>query len=149
MKTIIITILLISTLFAELKIGDTFPTIPLIDQFDKKIELPMKGSTVVMVSFEKEVSKAINAFLESKDKAFLKENNITYISDISTVPSFLMNWIVLPKLKKLSFSVALIYGEEGEHLNHQEGKVSVFRVKDAQVVDIKFLEATELEKNKL
>ena len=146
MKAIIITILLINTLFAELKVGDTFPTISLIDQFDKKIEIQTKGTSLIMVSFEKEVSKAINAFLDTKDKKFLKDNNITYISDISSVPSFLVDLFILPRLKKIPCSVALMYKNEGVHLNHQEGKISIFRLKDTQIKKIEFLKAIDLEK---
>lgn len=87
---------------------------------------------------------AIKDFLETKDDNFLAENNITYISDVSSVPSFLMGWVVLPKLKKFPYRVALLYDNKKESLNHQEGKVSIFTLDDGRVVGMEFVEAKEL-----
>jgi len=41
-----------STLFAEIKVGETFPTLTLVDQFDKKTEIKTKGSITLLLSFE-------------------------------------------------------------------------------------------------
>jgi len=37
MKILFVTLLLISSLFAELKVGDSFPELTLVDQFDEKV----------------------------------------------------------------------------------------------------------------
>ena len=144
MKIIITTLLLISTLLANLKTDDIFPTLTLIDQFDNKIEVQKKGSSKVIISFEKDVSLAIKIFLDTKDDNFLAENNITYISDVSSVPSFLVGWVLLPKLKKFPYRVALLYDNKKESLNHQEGRVSIFTLDDGRVVGMEFVEAKEL-----
>lgn len=144
MKIILSTILLISTLFSDFKIGDTFPSLTLIDQFDKKIEVEIKGSVKVIISFEKEVSSGIKIFLDTQDDNFLVEHNITYISDISSVPSFLVNWVVLPKLKKFPFRVALMY-DNAVFSNIKEGKVLLFNLEDGRVMKVEWVEVTTLK----
>ena len=147
MKKIIMTsLLLVSSLFAELKVGDTFPSLTLLDQFDEKVDISKEGESQLIFSFEKEVSSGIKAFLDSKDKNFLTQNNVTYISDISKMPSLITSWFALPKMKKFDFKVALIYDEEvGKEIPREEGKVSVVTLKDNVVTTIEFVEAQSLE----
>jgi hypothetical protein len=146
MKILFATLLLISTLFADLKVGDTFPTLTLVDQFDEKVELPKEGSLKLLLSFEKDVSAGIKTFLEGKEKNFLTDNNIVYISDISKMPSFITKWFALPKMKKFDFKVALIYDEEaGDELNAEEGKVSVISLQDNKITAIEFVEPKALK----
>lgn len=145
-KIIISALLLVTSLFAELKVGDVFPSLTLVDQFDEKIKVQTEGTTTLMLSFEKDVSSGIKAFLETKDKNFLNDNNITYISDISKMPSFVTNWFALPKMKKFDFKVALIYDEEaGKEIPRQEEKVSVITLKDNNIIAMKFVEPQALE----
>jgi hypothetical protein len=145
MKIIITMTLLMGTLFAELKVGDRFPNLLLVDQFEEKIEIPIRGDFTVMVSFEKSISLGIKEFLERQERNFLVEHNISYISDVSSVPYFLMSWIVLPKFKKYPFRMGLIYDDRGEELNQQEEKVSLFSLKEGQVVGIEFIEVLMLQ----
>lgn len=145
-KIIISALLLVTSLFAELKVGDAFPSLTLVDQFDEKVEVQREGATTLMLSFEKDVSSGIKAFLETKDKNFLNDNNITYIADISKMPSFVTNWFALPKMKKFDFKVALIYDEEaGQEIPRQEEKVSVITLKDNNITAMKFVEPKALE----
>lgn len=145
MRIIIVILLLISALFADLKIGDTFPNLSLIDQFGKKVKIRSKGRTKVIVSFEKSVSSDMKKFLDTKDKNFLTKKNATYVTDISSVPSFLVGTIVLPNLKKYPYRVALIYDDKGKKLNRKAGKVSVFKLKNGRVVGIDFVKAKRLK----
>ncbi|MBU1668925.1 hypothetical protein KKC13_10950 [bacterium] len=144
-KIIIASLVLVSSLFAELKVGDTFPALTLVDQFDEKVEVQKEGETKLIISFEKDVSSEIKAFLEGKDKNFLNDNNLTYISDISKMPSLVTSWFALPKMKKFDFKVALIYDEEaGKEIARQEGKVSVFALKNNTITAIDFVEPKAL-----
>lgn len=54
-KVITVTLLLMSSLFAELKVGDAFPSLALVDQFDEKVEILTQGERQLIFSFEKEV----------------------------------------------------------------------------------------------
>ena len=145
MKILFTSLLLISTLFAELKVGDSVPSLTLVNQFDEKVELKKEGSLKLILSFEKDVSAGIKTFLDTQDKNFLIDNNVTYISDISGMPSFVTSWFAIPKMKKFDFKVALIYDEdEGKVLNRQEEKVSVISVKDNNITSIKFVNPKDL-----
>jgi len=134
------TLLLMSTLFAEIKVGDSFPKLTLQDQFDEKTEVKTKGATTLLLSFEKDVSSEIKKYIATKEKGFLVANNLMYISDISSMPSFITSWIAIPKMKKFTFKISLIYDEkEAESISRQEGKVTVVRLKDNRIEKITFV----------
>ena len=145
MKILFVSLLMISSLFAELKVGDSFPSLTLVDQFDEKVELKKEGSLKIILSFEKDVSAGIKTFLDTQDKNFLVDNNVLYISDISGMPSLITSWFAIPKMKKFDFKVALIYDEdEGKVLNRQDEKVTVMFVKDNKIKSIKFVSSKDL-----
>jgi len=147
MKILIISLLLISTLFGELKVGKSFPTLTLVDQFDTKTNIQKKGSTTLLLSFEKAVSSSIKKYIDTKEKDFLIKNNIMYISDISSMPSFITSMFAIPKMKKFAFKIALIHDEkEALFLDRKEGKVTVVTVKDNIVKRLNFVNAKDLDK---
>ena len=145
MKILFVILLLITSLFAELKVGDSFPTLTLVNQFDEKIELKKEGSLKIILSFEKDVSAGIKTFLDTQEKNFLVDNNVVYISDISKMPSLITSWFAIPKMKQFDFKVALIYDEdEGKVLNRQEEKVTVMILNDNNITSIEFVNAKDL-----
>ena len=145
MKILITTLLLMSTLFAEIKVGESFPKLTLVDQFNEKTEVKQKGSTTLLLSFEKDVSAEIKTYLGAKEKDFLVANNIMYISDISSMPSFITSWIAIPKMKKFTFQISLIYDEkEAASISRQKGKVTVVRLKDNRIQKVTFVEPKAL-----
>lgn len=145
MKILITTLVLMSTLFAEIKVGEFFPKLTLVDQFNKKTEVKKKGSTTLLLSFEKDVSADIKTYLGAKEKGFLVENDMMYISDISSMPSFITRMFALPKMKKFTFKVSLIYDEkEATSINRQKGKVTVVRLKDNRIQKVTFIVPKEL-----
>ena len=147
MKILITSLLLISTLFAEIKVGEAFPTLTLVDQFDTKTEIQTKGSTTLLLSFEKDVSSSIKKYIDAKEKDFLTKNNIMYISDISSMPSFITSWIAIPKMKKFTFNISLINDEkEALFIDRKEGKVTVVTLKNNIVKTLNFAKAKDLDK---
>ena len=150
MKFILILLFSLSFLFGELKIKDPFPTLTLKDQFDTPTSISQKGSTTLIISFEKAVSEAIKKYLETKPKGFLTQNKIHYISDISTMPSFITSMFALPKMKKLDFKISLLYDKkEGMFINRQKSKVSLFKLKNGRIVEMRFVYVHELDKELL
>ena len=147
MKILIASLLLASTLFAEIKVGEAFPTLTLVDQFDKKTEIQTKGTTTLLLSFEKDVSSSIKKYIDSKEKDFLTQNNIMYISDISSMPSFITSWIAIPKMKKFTFNISLINDEkEALFIDRKEEKVTVVKLKNNIIQTIDYVEAKDLDK---
>lgn len=146
MKILMTTLLLVSTLFAEIKVGETFPKLTLVDQFDEKTEVKQKGTTTLLLSFEKDVSSDIKKYIATKEKGFLVTNNIMYISDISSMPSFITSWVAIPKMKKFNFKISLIYDEkEATSISRKEGKVTVVRLKDNRIQKVIFVEPKALD----
>ena len=147
MKILITSLLLISTLFAELHVGEPFPKLTLVDQFDAKTKVPATGKATLILSFEKDVSSEIKTYLDTKEKDFLSLNNVMYISDISGMPSLITSWVAIPKMKKFTFKVSLILNEkEGKFIDRKEGKVTVITLKNNTITSIEFVEAKALDR---
>ena len=147
MKIFIAAFLLISTLSADLHVGENFPKLTLVDQFDAKTKVPTTGRATLILSFEKDVSSEIKTYLDTKEKDFLTLNNVMYISDISGMPSMITSWFAIPKMKKFTFKVSLIYEEkESILIDHKEGKVTVITLKDNTIRSMEFVEAKNLDK---
>lgn len=145
MKKYILSFLLVFTvaLNAEFKVGEKLPPITLPDQFEKNLKVE-KTDTLLMISFEKEVSAKIKEYLETKPKGFLNKHHTKYISDISGMPSFVTSWFAIPKMKKYPFSIMLIHDEFGKNFSKQEGKITVYKIKDHNVVAIEHISPDKL-----
>jgi len=144
MKILILLVFTLSILNADLKVGEMFPHFALKDQFEKNVEIPTKGRVSIIVSFEKDISESMQQFLSSKDKNFLSINSAIYIADVSAAPSFIFNLMVMPKLKELPYSMALIHDDKSELFNRKDKKISLFKLKNGQIVSIDFIGIEEL-----
>lgn len=146
MKIFIAAFLLISTLYADLHVGESFPKLTLVDQFDTKTEIQTTGTTTLILSFEKDVSSEIKSYLDTKEKDFLRLNHVMYISDISGMPSLITSWFAIPKMKKFTFKVSLILDEEeAKVIDRKEGEVTVITLKNNTITSIEFVEAKALD----
>lgn len=143
MSTLFVHLLFMTLLFGELKIGERFPSLTLENPYNETVTISKEGTCTLLFSFEKNISTAIQAFLEKQEPDFLSQHHMMYISDISSLPKFLVSFFVLPKLKGFAFDVALLY--EDNTLNREENKITVIRLKDNTVVDMMFIEVDKLE----
>ena len=131
------------TLFADIKVGDIFPNITLHDQFDRSLKVE-SSDKVVLMAFEKDVAMGIHKFLTIQTKSFMREQHMKYISDVSAVPSFAFSMFALPNMKKYPFSIMLIKDGSGKKFDKQEGKVSVYRLKNNKITAIEFINPKHL-----
>ena len=144
MRNILFLLLTITALFAEVKVGETFPSFVMVDQFDHNVTVE-KGTKVLMVSFQKGVSSEIQEFLKRQEKGFLEKNNALYLADISAMPSFLINWFALPKMKKFNFKIALIYQENvADVIPRKEDKVTLIKLDEQKIISIELVNPKEL-----
>jgi len=144
MRKILFLLLTMTALFAEVKVGETFPSFVLVDQFDHNISVK-KNTKVLMVSFQKGVSSEIQEFLKRQEKGFLEKNNALYLADISAMPSFLIRLFALPKMKKFNFKIALIYQENvADVLPRKEDKVTLIKLDEQKIVSIELVNPKEL-----
>ena len=142
-KIVFLNLCLITALFSKLELGTDFPKLVLENQYAQKVSIPKKGEVTLLFSFEKGVSTGIQKFLEKQESDFLTQHHMMYISDISSLPKFLVDFFVLPKLKSFNFDVALLY--EDNSLDKEENKITVIRLKEHRVVAISFLNVDKLE----
>jgi hypothetical protein len=145
MKLFILTLLCITTLYSEVKVGDAFPVFHLKDQFGNRMAVPQKGKRLLWLSFEKGVSSEIKIFLDTKPKGYMPKHQIMYISDISPMPSFVTKLFALPKMKKFDFKVALIDEDNvANGIPRKEGKVTRITLRNNTIIKIDFVKANDL-----
>ena len=140
---LLISLLFTATLFSGLKRGENFPNITLKDQFGKVLKVEA-SDRLVFVTFEKETAIKSADFFKNKPKGFFKKAHIKYLSDISTMPSFITSMFALPKMKEYPFSVMLIRDDLGKELDKEEGKVTVYRLRNRKITAIGFVDPKQL-----
>ena len=144
-QLLLISLLLTGSLFADFKVGEKLPEITLLDQFDQELKVEDKDTLVIM-AFEKDISVVVNEYLKAQPKSFLATHHAKYISDISTMPSFITSMFAMPKMKKYPFSVMLINDDFGKQFNSVEGKITVYKLKKNKIEEIIFLTPEEFPK---
>jgi len=139
MKTTIILLFLSGVLFADvLKVGNIFPLNRFYDQFEKKLAITPQTKEII-ISFTKENSKEVKAFLATH-KGYLKKRQAVYLADVTSAPSLAISLFVKPELKKYDFSVGLMEDDEiGEILPKVEGKTTVIGLDKMLIKSIKFV----------
>ncbi|ADG94773.1 conserved hypothetical protein [Arcobacter nitrofigilis DSM 7299] len=143
--------LLLLPLFAIILYANSFEvnqnigTFSLPNQFDKKQTID-SSITTILVSFEKGTGKDVNQFLASKDKDFLKNHHAVFIANISGMPSIITRMFALPKMRDYKHSVLLIYDDDDKRFVSQEGKTTLYKLKDGVIKSISFITKDDLEK---
>ncbi|MEJ2501443.1 MAG: FAD/FMN-containing dehydrogenase, partial [Campylobacterales bacterium] len=140
MKTLFALITLAASLFAGIPAGNAFPATTLEDQFEKRHSVSAEDR-IVLVSFERDVSNAVNAFLQKQPKGFLKVHNAKYIADISAMPTIVSKLFALPKMRDYHYPVLLNYDDGFEkRFDKKEGKLTVYRLQAGMVVSVEFVD---------
>jgi hypothetical protein len=135
---------LAASLFAGLPAGQPFPAATFEDQFGKPHTVTAKDR-IVMVSFERDVSSKVNAFLKAQPKGFLGAHHAKYIADISAMPALISRLFALPKMRSYRYPVLLNYDEAFEkRLDRQEGKLTLYRLQGGNVISADFIDADAL-----
>ena len=142
-KILLVSLLLTASLFPGLKRGENFPDIILKDQFGKVLKIEA-SDRLVLVTFEKETAIKSADVFKTKPKGFLKKSHIKYLSDISTMPSFITSMFALPKMREYPFSVMLIRDDLGHELDKKGGKVTVYRLRNRKIESIGFVDPEQL-----
>ncbi|MFT7879899.1 MAG: hypothetical protein ABXS91_05825 [Sulfurimonas sp.] len=138
LKLLMLSLLMTTALFAEFKAGEKLPPLSLPDQFDNELQVK-STDRLLIVSFEKDTSSAINDYLKAKPANYLQEHHARYIGDISAMPSLITSMFAIPKMKKLPFSVMLIKDDFGEKFSRKEGKITVYKIENHTISAIEFI----------
>ena len=145
MKLVFLTLISFSLLFAKVTIGEPFPVVNLVDQFDNNVEI--RSDATLIVSFQKSVSSKIQAYLTSKPKYYLEQNNILYVSDMSAAPTFMIKLFGIPKMQKFPYKVALIYDDEiADSIQRESDKITVISLRQHKIIKIQFVSPKDLGK---
>lgn len=142
-RLIFLSLVLTAVLSAGFRTGEKFPNFTLSDQFDKQITFNTKIH-FILLAFEKEVSIETATFLKDQKKDFMQKKQILYISDISKIPALLASMFAVPKLKKYPFSVLLIQDDFGKQFDRQVGKLTLYKIKNGVITDMKFVRPKKL-----
>ncbi len=142
-KWLLISLLGSAMLLAGVKAGDPFPRITLPDQFGKSLSVS-RDDRFVLIAFEKDVAIGIADDLKARPKGYLKKHHIKYISDISSMPSFITSMFALPKMKQYPFSVMLIRDGSGKGYEREKGKATLYRLKGGRVTAVDFIAPGDL-----
>ncbi len=143
MKPLIALLMTALTLFAGVPAGQPFPETVLPDQFGTQQQVTA-SDRIVLISFEKGVSTAVNDYLQGKPKTFLTTHYAKFISDISPMPTLITKMFALPKMRDYGYPVLLIYDDAGKAFEKKEGMLSVYRLESGTVVSVDFVAPSAL-----
>ena len=126
-------------LFANpLQIGDTLPTLTLEDQFEKKHTLNPNEIKTYIFSAQRDTSEWMDQFLRTKEKNFLQTNHAVYISDISSMPSFVTSLFALPKMQKYPYTLMLLY-DENTLFPTKEDNLTIISIENNMIKSIHYI----------
>lgn len=144
--------LLLLLLFTLLSLGDsityqgnrmieqnsTLAPFSLTDQFGEEHNLnPMPK--LLICSFGKESGTLISSYFNAQSSDYLTQHNIKLLADISAVPAMLRKMIILPKMKKNSFSILLSTDEAfSKQFPKEDGALTILKLEDGLVKIIEF-----------
>ena len=138
MRLLIAIFIAATSLFAGLQVNAYFPKTVLPDQFGKEQRIS-ETDKIILISFEKDVSVAINDYLKTKPKDFVYRHRVKYISDISPMPTIITKMFALPKMRDYKYPVMLIYDEAGAKYDKKEGMVTVYHLNNGILKSVDFI----------
>ena len=121
-----------------LESGAELPALKLSDQFDKPV--PIGAATRVLVfTAEKPASDLVIKVLGAKPGGAMERAGLVYVADISAMPAVIARMFALPKLRELSFPVALAReaGAVGD-LPRRTGFVTILNLRSGRVTQVQF-----------
>ena len=125
-----------SGLVPGMKVELTLP-----DQFDAPHTIGTNIETLLF-AFSKDAGGTVRGYLDKQEDEFLATHKALFIADISPIPVVIRNTLALPKLRKSSYSVMLIYEEEmaATLMNREhEGDIAVVTIAENVVQNIRYI----------
>lgn len=140
-KLFLLTILLTTTLFGKVTIGEPLKPFTLEDQFENKHTLT-KDIKKIIFAFSKENGHIMKAYMQGKAENFLSSKDITFIADISKMPSIISYLFAKPDMRESKYPILLIEDEEFATNYKVEEKTDQFMIVELEnliVKDLKFI----------
>jgi hypothetical protein len=123
-----------------LELGSTWQPLTLKDQHEQPI---IVGPTTRKVIFaaEKPVNDLVVNALGAQGKTTLARAGAVYVADISAMPAIISRLFALPKLRELTFPVALAHEAVAvADLPRRAGAATVLTLDNGQVTQVQYLQ---------
>jgi hypothetical protein len=124
---------------APLKVGSTTPTLVLNDQHDRPVPVGPDTRWLVFAG-EKPVSDFVTAVLAAEPAGIVERLRLVYVVDIVGMPAWVTQMFALPRLRELSFPIALVREPAQAallaELPRHPGSATVLRLEDGRVVRV-------------
>jgi hypothetical protein len=141
LKRILLPVLLAAHMLAlagALQPGDPLPAITLKDQHEKPLVIA-PDTKLVFFAAEMDSSRLMTNALATLPPTSLKDRNAVYLADISGMPGLVSSVFALPKMKKETYTVALIQvPKETASLPRKPGAVTVLRLEEGKISTVDF-----------
>jgi NADPH-dependent ferric siderophore reductase len=115
------------------------PAVFLSDQHDKPVSIGPATRWVIFAS-DKAGSDLVTAVLAAEAPVMLDRLQLVYLADISAMPAMVTRMFALPKLRELSFPIALVRDPaqvaQAADLPRQAGSAAVLRLERQQIAQI-------------
>ena len=122
---------------APLEPGAEWPPLKLNDQHDKPV-LVGPATRIVLFTAEKSTSDWVIKVLSAKAP---EHPGVVYVADISAMPAAIARMFAIPKLRELSFPVALARDAAAvADLPRRAGSVSLLHLKGGRVAKLQFVQ---------
>ena len=122
-----------------LKVGERFPAVTFMNQFDQKITIQKETKQFIVV-FSKDDGEKIKRALE-QNPHYLEQNKALYGADLSEAPSLVISMFMKPKFKKYKYSMILIEdSEQAKLFPRLKDKITVISLDSMMIKKIEFKE---------
>lgn len=125
-----------------IKIGSEISQKNFLDQNEREV-LIQKTTQWIFFAPDHAASEIMNQVLEGKEQQELTQKNMVYLADISKMPRLVSRFVALPNMRKLKYAIGL--GQDAETLAmfpRQQSSVTVMRVENWRVVELRYLQDT-------
>jgi hypothetical protein len=115
----------------KISVGQKIDDLKLLDQFDKSQQVKDTTRTLVFV-FKKDTGHTIREYFKTKSAAFIEENKIVMVADVSKMPSLIKQFVAIPDLQESDYPILLL-DDEALSLSYQNAK----NVNKIMIIDLK------------
>jgi hypothetical protein len=145
-KKILLSLFISCSLWANVpfNINDKIGNFSLLNQFDAKQTID-NSVEMIIVSFEKDTGAQLNEFLSQQTPDFLQQHKTVFIANISGMPMVITKMFALPKMRNYKHPILLIYDENDVRFKSQEGKSTLYKLKDGVIQSIEFITQDDLK----
>lgn len=145
MRRVLFALLLLPfTVLAEpLAVGQPLPALSFEDQFEEKHQLG-PDTRLVIFSSGMAPGKLAHEVMKDYTGEQLAAAGVVSISDISGMPGFVTRMFAMPKFR--DYGYPLLLGREEDDtavFPQQEGKVTILRIEDGRVAEVRFIDQAQ------